>query len=341
MRTLSLLCAMVAFGTACAPRTAGDGGTTVSADASPVGAGTRVAFAWVGELTVVDIQAGSSETYDVPELAPGDPPIFLLRRGNHLVFWGGETYALDSRNLTEDPDVIADDSWFFVPSASPGRVWIVERDPARSTATHFVFSEVREINAQGEVTAKGPALGEAWMEGAVEAGVVFATKDDLVVWNPVEKEIVRRFGQPPMAAAHGNLVVWCRSWCPELHMTDVRTGATRTIEPPPGYDRFDGWDGQFTPDGDLFAVPVGNPPRYEGGGAAAIIDIEEGKAQVVPGSEEDSGIPSLTWDVAGIRLFLVVDNREGSELRYFDQGSDGAETAPVSPPTDFFAMAPA
>lgn len=339
MKRLPFLYTVVLLGAACAQPPAEEG-ATVAMRTSPEEAGTRVFFAWSGELTAVDIEAGTSETIDVPELAAGD----LVRRGDHLVFWDGATatYALHARNLTDDPIMLAEDSWFFVPSANPDRVWIVVRDEARGTASHLFFSEVREVTVQGEVTASGPAMGDAWVDGAVEAGVVFESQDDLVVWDPVNRKVVRAFGNPLMAASHGNLVVWCRAWCPELHLTDVVTGAERTIYPPPGYDRFDGWDGEFTPDGRLFAVPVGNPPRYEGAVAAAIVDIASGDVQVVPGSEEEEeGIPGLTWDPTGTRLFLAIGRHGQFELRYFDLGADRAETAPVSPPRDLSAMASA
>jgi hypothetical protein len=335
MRLAAWLSVLVLVGTACAEKTPAGGGP---AQATTTEAGTRIVFAWAGELTAVDIEAGTSDTVEVPVLASGN----LVRRGNHLVFSGDSTtYALDAGTLTADPLVIADDSWFFVPSASPDRVWVVVRDEARSTASHFFFSEVREITAKGEVTATGPAMGKAWMDGAVEAGVVFESNDDLVVWDPIDQQVVRSFGNPPMAASHGNLVVWCDAWCPELHLTDVLSGADRTVEPPAGYDRFDGWDGEFTPDGGLFAVPVGNPPRYEGAGAAAIVDVATGDVGVIPGSEEEDGIPGLTWDPTGTRLFLVLGRHGRFELRYFDIGADRAVTAPVRPPQQLFTMASA
>jgi hypothetical protein len=318
-------------GTACADSPSAGGAPARPAEATPAEAGSRVFFAWTSELTAVDVEAGTSEAIVVPELAAGE----LIRRGDHLVFGDGATgttYALDARDLAQDPVVLAEDSWFFVPSASLDRVWVVVRDGARSTASRFFFSEVREITAQGQVTAQGPAMGEAWMDGAVDAGVVFESEDDLMVWDPIDREVVRSFGNPPMAASYGNLVVWCDAWCPELHFTDVLSGEERTIQPPAGYDRFDAWSGEFTPDGGLFAVPVGNPPRYEGPGAAAIVHVTTGAVTVIPGSEERDGIPGLTWDPTGTRLFLVLGRHGQFELRYFDLGADRAGTAPVRPP---------
>jgi hypothetical protein len=70
--------------------------------------GTRIFFAWNNEITVVDVEPPSSDRIEVPELAAGDPPFFLVSREDHLVFWGGETYALDARNPRGNPVVIAD-----------------------------------------------------------------------------------------------------------------------------------------------------------------------------------------------------------------------------------------
>ncbi|MGH2674080.1 MAG: hypothetical protein ACRDKA_06030 [Actinomycetota bacterium] len=333
------LLVLALLGTACAEGPSAGRGSAGPAETSPAEPGTRVFFAWTGQITVVDIEAATSETIQLRELAP----VGLVRRGDHLVFGGDGTYALDAQEPTGDPVLIAEDSWYFVPSANPDRVWVAVLDRKRSDAHHLVFSEIREVTAEGQITARGPAMGDAWMDGAAEAGVVFESPehDDLVVWDPMAQQVVRSFGNPPMGASHGNLVVWCDAWCPELHLTDVLTGAERIVQPPAGYDRFDGWSGEFTPDGRLFAVPVGNPPRYEGPGAAAIVDVATGDVTVIPGSEEEGGIPGLTWDPTGTRLFLVLGQHGRFELRYFDVGADGAQTAAVDPPQDLFAMASA
>ena len=338
MRVRAWLLALAALAPACAERPPVERPSAVSSEPITAEAGTRIFFAWNNEITMVDVEAASSDTIELPELAAGDPPFYLIRRGDNLIFWGGETYALDARAPRGDPVVIAEDSWYFVPSAEPDRVWIAVRDEAKSTPYHIFFSEVREVTAEGEVTRKGPAMGDAWMDGAVDAGVVFESEDELVVWDPAAQKIVRAFGNPPMAASHGNLVVWCEERCAELHLSDVLTGAERTIEPPAGYDHFFAWGGEFTPDGRLFAVPVGNPPREEGPGGAAIVNVAADDIEMVPGSEEDAGIPSLTWDPTGTRLFLAVEEEGEYELRYFDLGADQEEIAPVSPPKDFLAM---
>lgn len=304
-------------------------------------AGTRVFFAWINQLTVVDVSAGTSQTVHVPELAAGDPPYFIARRGDDLVFWGYSTYALDAADPTADPVTLADDSWYFVPSARPDRVWVVIRDEAESTPQHYVFSGVREITTEREITAEGPAMGDAWMDGAVDAGVVFESRDGLVVWDPIEREVIRRFGTGPMAASHGNTVVWCGDWCRELHFTDVLTGADRTVQPPDGFDRFDGWGGEFTPDGRLFAVPVGNPARNEGPGAVALFDVAVGVVEIIQGSEQERGVPTISWDPSGTRLFIAAATKQGHELRYFDVATEHIQVAPVSLPDNFFAMAAA
>lgn len=338
MRVQAWVFALVFVAPACAERSPVERPSAVPAEPITAEAGTRIFFAWNNEITVVDVEAASSDTIELPELAGGDPPFHLIRRGDQLVFWGGETYALDARNPRTDPVVIAEDSWFFVPSADPDRVWIAVRDEAKSTPYHIFFSEVREVTAEGDVTRKGPAMDDAWMEGALDAGVVFEAEDDLVVWDPAAEKIIRAFGNPPMAASYRNLIVWCEDSCAELHLTDVLTGAERTIEPPAGYDSFDAWSGEFTPDGRLFAVAVGNPPRYEGPGGAAIVNVATSDIEMVPGSEEEAGIPSLTWDPTGTRLFIVVGQQGKSELRYFDLGADEAKIAPVTPPQDYLAM---
>jgi hypothetical protein len=83
---------------------------------------------------------------------------------------------------------------------------------------------------------------------------------------------------------------------------------------------------------------VGNSPRYEGQGGVAIVKVATADIEMIRGSEEDAGIPSLTWDPTGTRLFLPVGQQGEYELRYFDVGAAEAEIASVPPPQKFFAM---
>ena len=59
---------------------------------------TRLFLAGDGELTVVDVDAGTAEVRRMPELAPGDPLHRIVRRGNTLILYGrdevGDFYGM-------------------------------------------------------------------------------------------------------------------------------------------------------------------------------------------------------------------------------------------------------
>src|SRR5690349_3659832 len=96
-----------------------------------------------GTLIRVDAATGAVTTRTgVRELSGGDPPYFVYFTGGRLV-----TFAL-GRSHSFAPDLThpksLGESWFFVPSATPGRVWnlLLRRgDPA----TVVRFRGVREV----------------------------------------------------------------------------------------------------------------------------------------------------------------------------------------------------
>src|ERR671929_73167 len=93
-----------------------------SSRSDPAPAGTLyLAGAKPGTLTTVDVIRHRVRTLRLRELAPGDPPYMIAMVGGRLVVFGHDhTYAVTPRlnrprNLGK--------SWFFVPSATRGRVW--------------------------------------------------------------------------------------------------------------------------------------------------------------------------------------------------------------------------
>src|SRR5438552_4602217 len=54
----------------------------------------RLFLAGDGELWVVDVAAERVRHVKLPQLAPGDPPDRIVRRGNRFVLWGYDTYVL-------------------------------------------------------------------------------------------------------------------------------------------------------------------------------------------------------------------------------------------------------
>jgi hypothetical protein len=313
--------------------------TIPSATEAPVPPSSRVFFAWPGQIIAVDVATGATDTVSVPTLHAGDPQVYLARIGDRLAYWGYDIYTLDPEHLDAPPVKIANGSWFFVPSATPGRIWAVWRDDRSSTPYHFFFDHLREIDSTGNVTVDGTAHGDSWMDGAVSAGVLLETRDGLTVWDPEAGKVVAQLNASSAAATFGNTVVWCDNHCPQLHLTDVITGEDRTIDPPIGYLVFSAWDGVFTPDGSTFAVPVSSTPHPGPGGtqAVALIDVATGSVTgLVPGSASNAGCCQLSWDSTGQRLDIARyesnGKTEGWRLSYWDVGSSSTVEVPVELP---------
>src|SRR3954452_21551540 len=93
-----------------------------------------------GTLIRVDTASGAVSTRTgVRELGGGDPPYMVAFTGGRLVTFAlGRTSSLapdtgDARSLGE--------AWFFVPSATPGRVWNILLTPG----SNVTFRGVREV----------------------------------------------------------------------------------------------------------------------------------------------------------------------------------------------------
>jgi len=178
-------------------------------------------------LTVVEVETGRATTVSLPELAPGDPPFNLIETGGMLVFYGeGATFVLDP-NLDGPPRSLGE-SWYFVPSAREGRVWVALLDP-ESPDTVRALRAVREVTVEGEVTVpdSGPPPSPN-LVGAVADRLLFQD-DGLEVWDPLTGEVTLRLPGPFAADTHGHLVAWCGYGCPRLYLTDVGTRAERVV----------------------------------------------------------------------------------------------------------------
>jgi hypothetical protein len=240
----------------------------------------------------------------VPELAPGDPPFRLAARGGRLVFYGedsGNTYVLDPD--WPGPRLLGA-SLYFVPSAHPDRVWLVE---GLSTAG---VDSVREVTVDGTVTVPEASAPIGTPLLGVDGGLVLQTDQGLDVWDSASGEVVRRLPGLFPVAATGNVVAWCDRLCTELHLTDVRSGDDVVVERPAGAGPFSGF-GSFSPNGETLAV------RAEQDGLV-LVDTASGEASVVQGGDADF---EMAWTPTGDRLlFSLPDGR----LFYVLAGSNTA-----------------
>jgi hypothetical protein len=248
-------------------------------------------------ITRIDLVSGDVETVSVPELAPGDPPYSMVRAGERLVVYGRDrTYALDPG--LESPPHDLGESWYFVPSATEGRVWLMTLDP-ESPETVRDLAAVREVSVDGRLTLAGrsrpPSRGPSIL-AAVKNGLLYQQGDGLTLWNPGTGEVTGRLDGPIPSATHGNLVAWCAAACPELHLTDTATGEDAVVRPGASFAFAETFDGAFSPDGSLLAMPVVTP---DDGHRVAVVDVRQASGRLVPRSELSSDYPALAWTPSG------------------------------------------
>ena len=290
-----------------------------------------------GELTVVDVDAGNAEVHPLAELAPGDPPYRIVRRGSELVVYGGDTYVLD-HDLRSTPRKLGD-SWFFIPSAEPDRVWLAVLDPA-SPETVRALAAVREVSVDGRVTFPDVhPPGGRWPVAAVGDALVFEDRrGGLELWDPATGEYTRRLPGASLGPSQGELLAWCERDGRALHVTDVGTGDDHTVAPPKGFVAFDCWRGTFSPDTTSLAVPVVIADGYDAARSLALVDLARGVAQAVGGSAVEDGYVFLAWSSGGDRVFMSGGAGHERELLQYRLGEPRAVRLPVEV-RDFYGMA--
>ena len=300
--------------------------------------GTRLFLAGIGEITVVDVDAGTSRVVRLPELAPGDPPYLIARRGKKLVFYGGDTYAVDL-DLRLPPEKVGE-SWFFVPAAEPDRVWLALLDPT-SPENVRGLEAVREVDVDGRVTVPDVAPpGGRWPLGEVGSALVFDDgADGLEIWDPRRPEPTWLVPDARIAATHRERLAWCDDAFETLHVAGIDTSAERTVRPPRGFVAFDCSSAAFSPDGSLLAVPIAMEQRSDGNRALALVDVASGLVRTVTGSSVEPGYVFVAWASDGESVFVTGGERfERRSIVRYRLASERASRVPVEV-GDFYGIA--
>jgi hypothetical protein len=281
------------------------------------------------KITRIDLATGRETSAAFPELSPGDPPFNMILTGGRLVAYGREnTWAIDP-GLQHDPVDIGR-SWYFVPSATQGRVWLTTLDPS-SPATRRDLSVVREVTVDGRVTVPPGARPAGWVDLATTAGMIVNAPANLEVWDPVTGDVRLRVPGPFPAATRGALLAWCPSGCHRLHVTDARTGNDRAIPPAEGSRFEETYDAAFSPDGRWLATPAVTGGRER----LALVEVATGVARIVPGSRLDA-YRQIAWSPAGDWVFF---GAPGRGLMAYHPGAEAALRLPVRAPAPFVEMA--
>ncbi|HWH09767.1 MAG TPA: hypothetical protein VG165_01460 [Solirubrobacteraceae bacterium] len=252
-----------------------------------------------GHLTTVDVSTGATRTRKVAELSPGDPPYSVAIAGGRLVLYGGDQTSTIGLDLRE-PARSLGDSWFFLPSAAPGRVWLALLDP-RSPDTVRALRGVREVTVTGRVTLARSARPPRWPSAALDTGLVLQTVGGLELWDPATGRILRALPGLFPVAARGSRLVSCGRGCPILFVTDTRTGARTQIAPGRGFDFEETYGGAFSPDGSQLAVPA---IARGGTRRVALVDVRARAATLIPGPS--LGVDDqITWSPTGWLYFYA------------------------------------
>ena len=317
--------------------------TPIDSKEPPAVSPTQLFLAGDGELGVVDVDGETTRVLLVDQLAPGDPPYRIVRRGDRLVFYGGDTYSVDLALETAPRKV--HDSWFFIPSSTDDRVWVAILDP-ESPDTVRALSAVLEVTADGHI-ATPPARppGGRWPVGAVQAGLLLEReRTGLDLWDPRRNTVVQRLPKAWPGPTQGNLLAWCAGGGPSrgasLHLTDVVSNTDRwQIEPPAGFAAFRCWDGAFAPNGRTFAVPIARHQDLSARHELALVDVVSGRSRVVPGSKVPAGYVFVTWTSSGKEVFLTGGQSSGTRrIVAYAVGEDRARVLDVKVPP-FYGIA--
>jgi hypothetical protein len=307
----------------------------------------RLFLAGDGELWVVDVAGASVRHRPLPQLSPGDPPYRIVRRGDKLVLWSYQTLTLDPSGTVAQPRTLVRDSWIFIPSAVPDRIWVGILDPD-SPETERRLVAVREVAVDGQVTVgdvRPP--GGRWPVAATSSALAFQSQgsgqggDQLELWNPRTGKVLRRLPGEFPVASHGDLLAWCRQSCARLQVTNVATGKEIQVRPPAGAFGFAPYQGVFSPDGKLLAVPVRSdsaPTTQDPKWRLALVDVEKGTATLVQGPTLQ-GYVFVDWSPAGTTVFITGGDRFKERTIFeYRLGTASARRLPVKV-GDFFGMA--
>jgi hypothetical protein len=312
---------------------AGCGGS----EAESPSASATLFLAGDGILTVVDVDAGRAEERPLAELAPGDPSHRIVRREDELVLWGYDTYVLDA-DLSRPPRKLGD-SWFFVPSSKPDRVWLAHLDP-ESPETVRALAAVSEVSVDGRVTVPRVRLPQGrWPVAAVGDDLVFESRrGGLELWSPAARAFTARLPGAALGPSQGDLLAWCRDEGRTLHVTDVGAESDRAVTPPGDFAAFDCASGAFSPDGTTLAVPVTRTLELGVSRSLALVDVEKGVASAVQGSTVHPDYVFVAWSQAGDRVFLSGGPADDRHLLQYRPGEPRAVRLPVVV-RDFYGMA--
>jgi hypothetical protein len=286
---------------------------------------------WDG-VSIVDLDTGAVEDRRLPEYAAGDVQFKIVRIADRLVFRGsrGRRYGTFSTDpgLEERPMYLGR-SWYFVPSAKPGHVWLTSLD-RRPRESRGLLKGVREVDLGGSVTAREASPPDGWVVGTVTDGFVYQGEDALRVWDLRTRRVVRHIPGVFLVAQDGDRLATCDVRCAALVVTDLEAGQSRRIDAPDGWAFMGTYDGSVAPGGGVIATALKKGGLYRLG----LVDLEKGRAEIVRGARLDPSFAVSAWSASGEWVVfnsgggdLAAYNTSTGAVRAFSLGDDHVVTA--------------
>jgi hypothetical protein len=262
----------------------------------------------------LDLATGRETVVPYSRRGGGDPPFQLSVTGTNLVFYGARRYSESQGVYVVDvgrparPRLLGRPS-YFLPSATDGRIW---------------FAGVGELGVPaGRVlvrSARPPCRG-LFTLAAVEGALLCQARTELRAFDPATGRVLLQLPGSFPAATHGGRVAWCTQACGRVRVTDVRAGRTVAVGPGEGFAFEATYEGAFSPDGSLLAMPArdGRIRRV------AVIDVRARSSRLIHGSKL-GGYRQLGWSRSGDWLFFTAGR---SRLMAWRLGNERAARLPV------------
>lgn len=304
--------------------------------APDIRSGATLVYAY-NNLRVINADTGASRSLLLPAPQGGSSDLSMVRIGGSLLLNRGNTAWLYRPGL-HGPPVGLGASLRGIPGPTANEAWIWS-DPCGATVgcedNGLQQGELRLVDTSGNQIGSAISLpaDATWFPtgDVVNAGLVLAVAsigpDAEEIWNPITNQVVRVFPGADVLAASGDLVAWtpgraCLPHC-TVHFTDVKTGIEQTLHLPSGVIAGD--EGDFSPDGSTFALPVGIG-GWPGGkhlGAVALMDMRTQAVRLLPGTEQALGPtygPQVAfWSSRGWLFVAVVGGTHVLSWRPGDQ----------------------
>ena len=281
----------------------------------------------------VTVQDSDGQRRLTAPIEGGDPPYLLLRRGDDIVMYGGDTvWAMDVTGDREArPITKAERFAVFVPSTAPDRIWV------REGQTDGTPAKVWEVDLDGNVTAGPFVTPGGHLVAAVNSGLVLQSDDGMRVWEPgAGDHYVAQFLAWSVLGAAGDRLATCPADCGSVVLFDIADETAREVlGASTAGSNFSVLTDAMSPDGRFLAV---NECAFgeDGPCELVVVDLRDDSVRRVGHKLVQPGARPV-WDSAG--ELVAVGLRDGY-VGIFDLAQDslGRTREPLDHPGWFLAL---